>query len=127
MKKIICAVIVISMIAGGAYLYRISAYQKKVKAIQIHDVDLKSINDGKYRGRFNADVIAAEFEVTVQDHTIKDINIIENKTDRGKKAEAVVDEVVKKQTLNVDTVSGATNSSKVILKAVENALNEKSL
>ncbi|NOW05431.1 uncharacterized protein with FMN-binding domain [Clostridium beijerinckii] len=30
--------------------------------------------------------------------------------------------VVKAQSLQVDTISGATNSSKTILKAIENAL-----
>ena len=40
----------------------------------------------------------------------------------GNKAETIVDDVVDKQTLDVDTVSGATVSSKVILKSIENAL-----
>ena len=37
-------------------------------------------------------------------------------------AEGIIDEVIAAQTLQVDTVSGATRSSKAILKAVELAL-----
>ena len=48
--------------------------------------------------------------------------LIHNKTERGQKAEQVTQEVISSQSLKVDIVSGATNSSKVILKAIENAL-----
>jgi len=37
-------------------------------------------------------------------------------------AEVVIDDVILTQSLDVDTVSGATNSSKVILHAVQIAL-----
>ena len=40
------------------------------------------------------------------------------------RAKAVVDSVIKKQSVEVDTVSGATYSSKGILEAIENALKE---
>ena len=38
-------------------------------------------------------------------------------------AVAVIDEILKSQSLDVDVVSGATNSSKTIMKAIENALS----
>jgi len=41
---------------------------------------------------------------------------------KGKPAEAIVDSVVAAQSLQVDIVSGATLSSKCILKAIEVAL-----
>lgn len=37
-------------------------------------------------------------------------------------AEAVLEEILRQQRIDVDTVSGATNSSKVLKKAVEDAL-----
>lgn len=40
------------------------------------------------------------------------------------KAKIINNHVVEKQTLDVDLVSGATVSSKVILKAIENALSK---
>ncbi|WP_313562885.1 FMN-binding protein [Ruminiclostridium cellobioparum] len=44
---------------------------------------------------------------------------------RGAKAEAIVDKIISEQSVTVDVISGATNSSKVILKAVENALESQ--
>jgi len=48
--------------------------------------------------------------------------ILEHDNGKGGKAEKIVDDVIKAQSLNVDVVSGATVSSKVILKAGEMAL-----
>jgi uncharacterized protein with FMN-binding domain len=41
---------------------------------------------------------------------------------QGKPAEVITEKVIETQSLQVDVVSGATYSSKVILKAIENAL-----
>lgn len=43
----------------------------------------------------------------------------------GKPAEAIVEDIVENQSIEVDAVSGATNSSRVIMKACENALRGK--
>ncbi|NME82011.1 FMN-binding protein [Clostridium sp. SM-530-WT-3G] len=124
-KSIITVCVAVAVAWGGYYLYNISKYQKTVKALQIQEVNLNNIQDGKYKGSFDANVISAEVEVAVKNHKIENINLINHKTDRGKKAEVIIDDVIKKQTVKVDTISGATNSSKVILKAIQNALDKK--
>ena len=48
--------------------------------------------------------------------------LLEHQTGLGGKAEAIIDQVIQNQSLEVDAVSGATTSSKTILKAIENAL-----
>ena len=53
---------------------------------------------------------------------IEKIRILEHKNERGQVAETIVDQIVSEQKIDVDAISGATNSSKVIKKAVENAL-----
>jgi uncharacterized protein with FMN-binding domain len=57
---------------------------------------------------------------------IKKIEIVRHLNGQGKPAEVIPDRVIEMQSLDVDIISGATYSSKVILKAIENALiNEK--
>ena len=126
-KTIVAICAIAAVIWGGYYLYNVNKYKKTINEIQLESVNLNNIQDGKYDGKFGADLIFAEVEVTVDDHKIKDIDLIRHKNERGQKAEAVIDEVIEKQTINVDTISGATNSSKVILKAIENALNNKAV
>ena len=64
------------------------------------------------------------YEVTVQNGEITNINILEHRHERGKTAEAITTKIVDEQRIDVDTISGATNSSTVIKKAVANALRD---
>lgn len=126
MKKILfgaaCVVIIIGIIVGGRYLNSVKVYQKAVKDLKIGSIDLSKIPDGEYTGSCNVDFISVKVIVTVKNHKIENINLAEHKNGRGKAAEVITDKVLDSQSLQVDTVSGATNSSKVILKAIENAL-----
>ncbi len=63
-----------------------------------------------------------DYKKAVSETTFTNINILEHRNERGKSAEAVTNRIVEEQTIDVDAVSGATNSSTVIKKAVENAL-----
>ena len=81
--------------------------------------------DGVYRGNYDlkGSPVKVTLDVTVQDEKITAIKIIKHFCSPiGKKAEKIIDQVIIKQDLKVDAVSGATGSSKAILKAVENAL-----
>ena len=53
---------------------------------------------------------------------MESIELLEHENGRGTPAEAILSQMVQKQTTAVDAVSGATCSSKVIRKAVENAI-----
>lgn len=117
-----CFVIIVGIIVGIRYLNSVKNYQKAVKELKIGNIDLSKISDGEYTGSCNVDFISAKAVVTVKNHKIENINLAEHKNGRGKAAEVITDKVVDSQSLQVDTVSGATNSSKVILKAIENAL-----
>lgn len=71
------------------------------------------------------DFIYAKAKVIVNQGEIKSIDIIKHKNDSGKEAEKVVNRVIKEQKIDVDTISGATNSSKVIKKAIEKPILKK--
>lgn len=51
------------------------------------------------------------------------IDLVKHNHGKGASAEIITDKVTEAQSLDVDIVSGATSSSKVILKAIEDALN----
>lgn len=130
-KKIILVavsvMVLLVVIFGGKYLISVQKYKKTVKDIKISSVDLSKISDGKYTGSCDALYVAAEVSVTVKNHKITNIILLKHKTERGKQAEIITDKVMKAQSLQVDTISGATNSSKVILKSIENALDSAKL
>ena len=81
--------------------------------------------DGVYRGEYSVRgaPIKVVLDVSMQNRSITKINIIEHIASTiGKQAERIIPQIILHQSLDVDTVSGATASSKGILKAVENAL-----
>jgi len=119
---VIAAVLTAGAIVGGAYLKSVLDYQRTVKEITITDVDFSDVPDGTYTGECDVGFIRAKVEVTVRRGAVTDIAILEHKNGRGQAAEAVVEEIVSRQELDVDAVAGATNSSTVLKKAVENAL-----
>lgn len=102
----------------------LNAYKEAVQAISIKSVDLSNVADGTYTGEYDAVYVYARVSVTVADHELTDVVILEHRTERGAPAEVIVDQMVKEQRTDVDAVSGATNSSKVIEQAVINALTK---
>ena len=87
--------------------------------------DLNNKPDGSYRGNYDLSgtPVKVTLDVVIQNNKIAEINIIKHICSPiGKKAEKITGRIIEKQSLNVDAVSGATGSSKAIVKAVENAL-----
>jgi uncharacterized protein with FMN-binding domain len=87
--------------------------------------DMEAKPDGVYRGSYDlsGSPVKVTLDVTVLNHNIAVINIVKHFCSPiGKKAEKITVAIIENQSLDVDTVSGATGSSKAILKAVENAL-----
>ena len=116
--------LIIGLFAGGLYLKSIGDYKAKVDALTFEEIDLKKVEDGVYEGQCDTGVVQARVQVTVRDHRMESIELLEHENGRGTPAEAILDQMVQNQTTAVDAVSGATCSSKVIRKAVENALAE---
>jgi uncharacterized protein with FMN-binding domain len=99
----------------------LNTYQSEIKNTEINNMNLKNVSDGNYIGEYDVGYIYAKVEVTIKNGKITDVTLLEHRNERGKKAESITDTIVKKQKIKVDAVSSATNSSKVIMKAVENA------
>jgi uncharacterized protein with FMN-binding domain len=97
-------------------------YQQAAKSIQIADVDLSRISDGTYTGECDVGYVFAKVSVAVKSGAITDVTILEHRTEGGHPAERIADDVVAEQRITVDAVSGATNSSNVIRRAIYNAL-----
>jgi uncharacterized protein with FMN-binding domain len=104
------------------YYIDFAAYKNNIKGIEITEVNFSTIPDGKYVGDFDAGYIYAKVQVTVQDGNITDIELLKHKNERGQKAESIIGRIKSEQRLDVDAVSGATNSSRGIKKAIDNAL-----
>ena len=124
---VIMFLLLIDLVWGIIYLKSVADYKQAVKETTFEDINISDIPDGVYVGEYDVDFIYAKVEVTVQNGEITNINILEHRHERGKAAEAITNKIVNEQKIDVDAISGATNSSTVIKKAVENALKSRKL
>ncbi|MCD8379653.1 MAG: FMN-binding protein [Lachnospiraceae bacterium] len=125
-KKVISFIVVflflVGLVWGAVYLKKVADYKRAVKETAFDEIDVTNVSDGSYIGEYDVNFIYAKVEVTVEDGMIVSINILEHRHERGKAAETVIEKIIEEQKIDVDSISGATNSSTVIKKAVENAL-----
>ena len=88
------------------------------------EIDMNAVKDGTYQGSSDGGMVQVEVEVEVKGHAITQIRLLRHDNGKGKAAEAMLDEMIKQNTDNVDAVSGATASSKTIRNAVNQALQK---
>jgi uncharacterized protein with FMN-binding domain len=120
---IIIFVIIASLTAFGIYMINKINQEMEVLTIsEIPEINLVQIDDGTYSGSFKSLLIKVQVEVTIQNHVITDIIILEHQNGQGDDADVIIDDVLLEQSINIDFISGATYSSKAILLAIGDAL-----
>jgi uncharacterized protein with FMN-binding domain len=114
-------------VAGGIGWSNVSKEHREARNLPLNAVDFSKLNDGAYHGAYEGGTYkwrANECQVTVSSGRVTDIQLV-GSSDPGSKNtqhEALYDRVIEAQSLQVDTISGATLTSKAYLQAVENAL-----
>ena len=91
--------------------------------------DADGYKDGTYTGTGTGFGGKMTVQVVVKNGKIVSAKILNHKDGSSyiNKAKSILSAIVKKQSTNVDTVSGATYSSKGIIEAVRNALNKAAI
>jgi len=128
MVRIILYIVVAIVIIGvGGFIYATQGLSKYRKMV-INNVDLSKVENGVYQGEFTGGRWKNKLEVTIKDHQITELGLLNASKVSGMAdiGEKVFQQVKEKQSLQIDTVSGATVHTKAILKSIENALTQDS-
>lgn len=96
---------------------------KTQAAQEIHAPDLAGVPNGTWRGQVEWGILTVEVDVTVEQGQITAIDLLKHDNGKGGRAEAITQHILAAQSLDVDAITGATLSSRAILNAVANALN----
>ncbi len=119
-------VVVILASAGGIGWSFLMKEHKEARSLPLNAVDFSQLNDGVYTGVYEGGMYkwrANEVRVTVASGKVAKIESIRSAENWDKESAAMLyDRVIAAQSLQVDTISGATLTSKAYLQAVENAL-----
>ncbi len=120
--KILVSFILFVFIVGVGGYAILDNLAKRNSNIPINNPDLTKVSSGEYEGEYSISPVSVKVKVIVGEEKYKKIDILKHENGLGKPGEEVVDKVLEHQSLDVDTISGATVSSKCILKAIENSL-----
>jgi len=107
-----------------AFLIMTNSSNKAMQSMVFESVDMARTADGTYYGETDAGMVYVKVAVTVENHAINSIEIIEHRNGRGAKAESITGDIIAHNSIIVDDVSGATLSSKAIRCAVGKALKQ---
>ena len=121
------AVVAVLGIAGGIGWSKLSKEHREARSLPLNAVDFSRLNDGTYHGAYAGGMYkwrANECQVTVSAGKVTDIQLVGSQDPGGKNTQhqELYDRVIQAQSLQVDTISSATLTSKAYLQAVENAL-----
>jgi uncharacterized protein with FMN-binding domain len=104
-----------------------TATEDKAPKVHPSSSDLSQCADGTFIGVGNGYAGYIKAAVTIQNHAITAIEIVEVEADDPpyvEEAKRVINAILAAQSLNVDTVSGATYSSNGIIMAVDDAISQ---
>ena len=95
----------------------------KVVEVPVNEISLAGVADGEYIGEYEFETIVAKVKVYVSGEEIKKIVIENFESEKGKDAVEIIPAIVDSQSVMIDDISGATDSSRVIKLAVVDALS----
>jgi uncharacterized protein with FMN-binding domain len=90
--------------------------------IDYERIDMTVLRDGTYFGHYKTLFIDVEVSLVVLDGRLESIKLLKHENGKGQGAEIILQDMVDQNNFDVDCISGATSSSRVIKKAVEQAL-----
>lgn len=137
--KMWLVIIGIVVVLGGGMGVAVAATapaRNELKNMVINDVDFKKLRDGAYTGKYlgtKDSLRNAAVQVTVASGAVTKIDVTEGNLAKEKQntplrneksINTMFGEIINKQSLKVDVISGATLTCNAHLKAIENALEQ---
>ena len=122
------AILIMTAVGGGGIGWSLlSKEHREAASLPLDAVDFGRLNDGRYHGVYEGGMYqwrANECDVTVTNSQVTDIHLAVSQDPGAENTDTkmLYDRVIEAQSLQVDTISGATLTSKGYLQCVENAL-----
>ncbi len=92
------------------------------RSLPVSNINLEQVANGTYVGKVNYG-FEYEVKVDIKDHLIENFEILRNRNSfYAKLAGGIKYKLIREQKTNIDAVTGATTTSKILLKAVETAI-----
>ncbi len=113
----------ICLMAGGWYIARKKARLREASSLPFYKVELSQIEDGEYEGQTYTSFLHLRLMITVKDHQLKNIEVLENDGLDGETAKPIIQEMIKQNKIVVPAIKGAELGSLVYISCVSTALS----
>ncbi len=124
-SKFLMLAALIILMAGGYIVNRKKLQLREAVNLPYYKVELSEIEDGIYTGKAETSFLHLELEITVENHQIKDIKVLQNDGIDGEKARPIIDEMIAQNKIVVPAIKGAERGSLVYVSCASNALARK--
>lgn len=123
--KVILTIIILIVLIFIAGMFYMTRGLETGMNTEINGVDTSTISNGQYEGNYKLGRWSNKLNVTVQDNVITKIELVDDVTFPQKNlAEVLFSRVIESQNTKVDTIAGATVTSKAYLKSIESAFEK---
>lgn len=122
-SSILMLVALACLMAGGWYIARKKARFKEAASLPFYKIELSQIADGEYEGQTMTSFLHLRLLVTIENHQLKNIEVLENDGLDGETAKPIIQEMIKQNKVVVPAIKGAELGSLVYISCVSTALN----
>lgn len=124
--KVFIGFIVVSGLAVIVSIIVLMNGMDEGKMIEINQINLENVDDGMYSGSYELARWSNTVEVTVVNHRIEKIEVIDDVMIQiDELTQRLFNNVIMNQSLDVDIETGSTVTSLAYLKSIENAIEGK--
>ncbi len=122
--KIVSWVFLGVLVIGFGFMLFLGKDLESATNISVAPVDLSTFADGDYEGHYNHGRFSNTAVVTIKDQKIVNIEFTKKvEFDWPEVRIALINSVLEKQNIDIDTITEATATSKAYLKSIEDALH----
>jgi len=120
--------LVIIILSGGYGWSKIKKEHNEIMSMPFSQINFDELGEGSFEGYFEGGMYKwreNSIKVTIVSGKITDVQVLQNKENRPSEfTNDLFERVINKKSLEVDTISGATLTSKAYLKGLEDALKK---
>lgn len=97
---------------------------KEVQSLPFYNTPVNTVADGTYPGKVYASFMHLQLKVTVKNHQITEIEIVENVGSKGKNVQPIIDRIIESNSAVVPAIEGEELASLVFISCVDDALRK---
>lgn len=96
---------------------------EEVSKLPFYNISLEDVDDGNYSYRTETSFYIVEVEVSVENHQLKNITVIDNSGSAGKKIDTLIENMIKSNSFNIPVIEGDELGGIVLISCVNSALH----